>query len=393
MGDTSVSGSAGATGGRIALIGEEVAWRRIADEKRCTLPHLSSASAPGGSLSYRDAGVDIDAGDALVERIKPFARRTMRPEVLAGIGGFGALIEIGKRYREPVLVAGTDGVGTKIDLAQRVGRHGTIGIDLVAMSVNDILVQGAEPLFFLDYFVCERLDVDVAAKVIEGIAKGCELAGCALIGGETAEHPGTFPKEAYDLAGFAVGVVEKAAIVDGRDIVPGDRLVGIASSGPHSNGFSLIRRIVDVTRADLDAPLEANEPGAPSLADALLAPTRIYVKPVLALLAHVAVKGMAHITGGGLVLNVPRMLPDHVQARLDRSRWPRPPVFDWLQRGGNVTDDEMYRVFNCGIGMVLAVAAKDVDETIRSLVASGEQAYAIGEIVARPADAPPAVVA
>ena len=354
---------------------------------------MSSASAPGGSLSYRDAGVDIDVGDALVERIKPFARRTMRPEVLAGIGGFGALIEIGKRYREPVLVAGTDGVGTKIDLAQRVGRHGTIGIDLVAMSVNDILVQGAEPLFFLDYFVCERLDVDVAAKVIEGIAKGCELAGCALIGGETAEHPGTFPKEAYDLAGFAVGVVEKAAIVDGRDIVPGDRLVGIASSGPHSNGFSLIRRIVDVTRADLDAPLEANEPGAPSLADALLAPTRIYVKPVLALLARVAVKGMAHITGGGLVLNVPRMLPDHVQARLDRSRWPRPPVFEWLQRGGNVTDDEMHRVFNCGIGMVLAVAAKDVDETIHSLVASGEQAYAIGEIVARPADAPPAVVA
>ena len=386
---TASCGSAG--GGRTALIG---AWSRIAGAKNVALYRIVPSGSPSSApLSYRDAGVDIDAGDALVERIKPHARRTLRPEVIAGIGGFGALIEIGKRYREPVLVAGTDGVGTKIDLAQRLGRHGTIGIDLVAMSVNDILVQGAEPLFFLDYFVCERLDVDVAAKVIEGIAKGCELAGCALIGGETAEHPGTFPKEAYDLAGFAVGVVEKAAIVDGRDIVPGDRLVGIASSGPHSNGFSLIRRIVDVTRADLDAPLEANEPGAPSLADALLAPTRIYVKPVLALLARVAVKGMAHITGGGLVLNVPRMLPDHVQARLDRSRWPRPPVFEWLQRGGNVTDDEMHRVFNCGIGMVLAVAAKDVDETIHSLVASGEQAYAIGEIVARPADAPPAVVA
>jgi phosphoribosylformylglycinamidine cyclo-ligase len=351
---------------------------------------VPAASAP---LSYRDAGVDIDAGDALVERIKPFARRTMRPEVLAGIGGFGALIEVGKRFREPVLVAGTDGVGTKIDLAQRVGRHDTIGIDLVAMSVNDILVQGAEPLFFLDYFVCERLNVDVAARVIEGIAKGCELAGCALIGGETAEHPGTFPKDAYDLAGFAVGIVEKSGVIDGRDIVPGDRLVGIASSGPHSNGFSLIRRIVDLTNVDLDAPLDTASTGAATtLADALLAPTRIYVKPVLALLKRVAVKGMAHITGGGLVLNVPRMLPDGVQARLDRTRWPRPPVFDWLQRGGNVADDEMHRVFNCGIGMVLAVAAKDVDETIRSLVAAGEQAYAIGEIVARSDGAPAAIV-
>jgi phosphoribosylformylglycinamidine cyclo-ligase len=286
------------------------------------VPSVSSSSAP---LSYRDAGVDIDAGDALVERIKPFARRTMRPEVLAGIGGFGALIEIGKRYREPVLVAGTDGVGTKIDLAQRIGRHGTIGIDLVAMSVNDILVQGAEPLFFLDYFVCERLDVDVAAKVIEGIATGCERAGCALIGGETAEHPGTFPRGAYDLAGFAVGVVEKTAIIDGRDIAPGDRLVGIASSGPHSNGFSLIRRIIDVAKADLAAPFDASS--AATLGDALLAPTRIYVKPVLALRERVTVKGMAHITGGGLLLNVPRMLPGNVQARLDRGRWPRPALF------------------------------------------------------------------
>ena len=351
------------------------------------MPSASSSSAP---LSYRDAGVDIDAGDALVERIKPFARRTMRPEVLAGIGGFGALIEIGKRYREPVLVAGTDGVGTKIDLAQRIGRHDTIGIDLVAMSVNDILVQGAEPLFFLDYFVCERLDVDVAAQVIEGIATGCERAGCALIGGETAEHPGTFPRGAYDLAGFAVGVVEKDAIIDGRDIAPGDRLVGIASSGAHSNGFSLIRRIVDRAKADLAAPFDASSTA--TLGDALLAPTRIYVKPVLALRGQVTVKGMAHITGGGLLLNVPRMLPDNVQARLDRARWPRPALFHWLQRSGDVSDDEMHRVFNCGVGMVLAVAAKDVDATIASLAQNGETAYDIGEIVVRTGDAPQTVV-
>jgi len=345
-------------------------------------------SAP---LSYRAAGVDVDAGDALVARIKPLARRTMRPEVLAGIGGFGALIEIGKRYREPVLVAGTDGVGTKLDLAQRLGRHGTIGIDLVAMSVNDILVQGAEPLFFLDYYVCERLDVDVAADVIAGIAKGCEMAGCALIGGETAEHPGTFPEGSYDLAGFAVGVVEKSGIVDGRDIVAGDRLIGIASSGPHSNGFSLIRRIVEVTKADLRAPFAGGS--ATTLGDALLAPTRIYVKPVLALMKRVRVKGMAHITGGGLVLNVPRMLPDVVQARLDRTRWPRLAIFDWLQAQGRVDDDEMHRVFNCGLGMVLVVAPADTAATIDALNAEGEQAFDVGEIVARPDEAAHAVVA
>jgi phosphoribosylformylglycinamidine cyclo-ligase len=351
---------------------------------------VPSGPSPSAPLSYRDAGVDIDAGDALVERIKPYARRTMRPEVLAGIGGFGALIEIGKRYREPVLVAGTDGVGTKIDLAQRVGRRDTIGIDLVAMSVNDILVQGAEPLFFLDYFVCERLDIDVAEEVIKGIAKGCELAGCALIGGETAEHPGTFPAGAYDLAGFAVGVVEKTAIIDGRDIGPGDRLVGIGSSGPHSNGFSLIRRIVDVAHADLRAPFTADSPT--TLGDALLVPTRIYVKPVLALAATVAIKGIAHITGGGLVLNVPRMLPERLQARLARARWPHAPIFAWLQRHGNVSDDEMHRVFNCGIGMVVAVAAGDVQTTIASLTGAGETAYEIGEVVVRPDGAPAAIV-
>ena len=342
-------------------------------------------------LSYRAAGVDVDAGDALVERIKPLARRTMRPEVLAGIGGFGALIEIGKRYREPVLVAGTDGVGTKLDLAQRLGRHDTIGIDLVAMSANDILVQGAEPLFFLDYYVCERLDVDIAADVIAGIAKGCEMAGCALIGGETAEHPGTFPEGSYDLAGFAVGVVEKSAIVDGRDIVPGDRLIGIASSGSHSNGFSLIRRIVEVTGADLRASFV--DGSSTTLGDALLAPTRIYVKPMLALMKRVRVKGMAHITGGGLLLNVPRMLPDGVQARLDRARWPRPVIFDWLQTQGRVDDDEMHRVFNCGLGMVLAVAPADAAAAIEALNADGEQAFDVGEIVVRPDGAAHAVVA
>ena len=348
---------------------------------------LRPSTAP---LSYRRAGVDIDAGDALVERIKPFARRTMRPEVLAGIGGFGALIEIGKRFREPVLVAGTDGVGTKLDLAQRLGRHGTIGIDLVAMSVNDILVQGAEPLFFLDYYVCERLDVDVAAEVIEGIAAGCERAGCALIGGETAEHPGTFPVGSYDLAGFAVGVVEKSGIIDGRDIAIGDRVIGIASSGPHSNGFSLIRRILDVARADLRKPFESQSQA--TLGDALLTPTRIYVKPVLALTKLVRIMGMAHITGGGLLLNVPRMLPDNVQARIERSRWTRPAVFDWLQAHGNVEDDEMHRVFNCGIGLVLVVAASDSQAAQQALRSAGEDAFEIGQIVPREGDAAQTVV-
>ena len=346
--------------------------------------------SPSAPLSYRTAGVDIDAGDALVERIKPLARRTMRPEVLAGIGGFGALIEIGKRFREPVLVAGTDGVGTKLDLAQRLGRHDTIGIDLVAMSVNDILVQGAEPLFFLDYYVCEKLDVDVAADVIKGIAHGCELAGCALIGGETAEHPGTFPSDSYDLAGFAVGVVEKSDIIDGRTIIAGDRLIGLASSGPHSNGFSLIRKIIETAHADLHRPFAVASPA--TLGDALLTPTRIYVKPVLALLERVRIKGMAHITGGGLTLNVPRMLPEHLQARLDRARWSRPPVFEWLQQHGDIADDEMHRVFNCGIGMVLAVASSDARATIESLNAAGERACDIGEVVPRADGAAPTVV-
>jgi phosphoribosylformylglycinamidine cyclo-ligase len=343
---------------------------------------------PGpNSLSYRESGVDIEAGDALVERIKPFARRTMRPEVLAGIGGFGAMVEVGKRFKEPVLVAGTDGVGTKLLLALALGRHDTIGIDLVAMSVNDVLVQGAEPIFFLDYFACGKLDVDVAADVIKGIAHGCEQAGCALIGGETAEMPGMYPDGKYDLAGFAVGMVEKSGIVDGRGIVPGDAVIGLASSGPHSNGFSLIRRIVEQSGADLRAPFEGATLGA-----SLLAPTRIYVKPVLALMHALPVKGMAHITGGGLVENVPRMLPEGVQARLLRSSWTRPAIFSWLQRRGNVDDAEMHRVFNCGIGMVIVVAAEHADRAIKLLEEQGERAMRIGSIVPLPAGERPTVV-
>jgi phosphoribosylformylglycinamidine cyclo-ligase len=290
---------------------------------------MSDPSASPPPLSYRDAGVDIDAGDALVERIKPFARRTMRAEVLAGIGGFGALVELPKRYKQPVLVSGTDGVGTKLKLAFAMRRHSTIGVDLVAMSVNDILVQGAEPLFFLDYYVCERLDVAMATDVIKGIALGCEQAGCALIGGETAEHPDAFVPGEYDLAGFAVGVVEKSKAIDGTRIRAGDALLGLASSGPHSNGFSLIRRILDVSRAGLGQTYPGAA-GPRTIGDALLEPTRIYVKPVLALMQQVDVKGMAHITGGGLVENTHRMFPDNCAARLERARWPRPPIFDWL---------------------------------------------------------------
>jgi phosphoribosylformylglycinamidine cyclo-ligase len=337
-------------------------------------------SPPPSPLSYRDSGVDIDAGDALVERIKPFALRTLRPEVLTGIGGFGALIEIGRRFREPVLVAGTDGVGTKLKLAFELGRHDTIGVDLVAMSVNDILVQGAEPLFFLDYFACGKLDVDVAAAVIQGIAQGCEQAGCALIGGETAEMPGMYPVGEYDLAGFAVGVVEKSAIIDGKSIAPGDVILGLGSSGPHSNGYSLVRKIVATARADLAGPFGDGR----TLGAALLAPTRIYVKPLLALMRALPVKGLAHITGGGLVENVPRVLPDAVQARLDRTSWPRPAIFDWLQRHGHVADAEMHRVFNCGIGMVVIVAAADADRARQMLAAAGEAVFRIGTVVSRP---------
>ncbi len=339
------------------------------------------------ALSYRDAGVDIDAGDALVDRIKPFARRTMRPEVLAGIGGFGALVELPKRYREPVLVAGTDGVGTKLKLAFALGRHETIGIDLVAMSVNDILVQGAEPLFFLDYYVCEKLDVAIATEVVRGIADGCEQAGCALIGGETAEHPGAFPVGEYDLAGFAVGVVEKARAIDGTRIAAGDALIGLASSGLHSNGFSLVRKVIERSAAALDAPfcdVHAAATGETrSLGEVLLAPTRIYVKAVRALMEGIDVKGMAHITGGGLAENTHRMFPDALRAEVALSSWTRPALFDWLAAVGDIAADEMLRTFNCGIGFVLVVAPDRAAEALRSLGAAGEQAFVIGTVGAR----------
>ena len=340
---------------------------------------MSQPPVTQSSLSYRDAGVDIDAGDALVERIKPFAKKTLREGVLSGLGGFGALFEVPKRYREPVLVSGTDGVGTKLKLAFDLNRHGTVGIDLVAMSVNDVLVQGAEPLFFLDYFGCGKLDVDVAASVVEGIARGCELGGCALIGGETAEMPGMYPAGEYDLAGFAVGVVEKSKIITGREIVPGDVVLGLPSSGAHSNGYSLIRKIVAVTQPDLAAPFD----GERTLADALMEPTRIYVKPMLALMEKMTVKGMAHITGGGLTENVPRVLPPSVKAVIDASTWQRPALFQWLQKAGNVADGEMHRVFNCGIGMCVVVAEQDAEPALAHLRAAGEAALKIGRIEAR----------
>ena len=335
---------------------------------------MSDQIRPPG-LDYRTAGVDIDAGDALVENIKPLAKRTLREGVLAGIGGFGALFEVPKRYRNPVLVSGTDGVGTKLKLAFELQRHDSIGIDLVAMSVNDILVQGAEPLFFLDYYACGKLDVATATSVVGGIARGCEIAGCALIGGETAEMPGMYPLGEYDLAGFAVGVVEKDRIIDGRRIGPGDVVLGLASSGAHSNGYSLVRRILERARPDLSSDFH----GLP-LSDVILAPTRIYVRPVLALLAQVDVKGLAHITGGGLLENVPRILGDGLTAQLDRKAWPRPPLFDWLQSQGGVTDQEMLRVFNCGIGMVLVIAKQDMAHASTLLQAAGEKVYEIGAI-------------
>ena len=348
-------------------------------------------SASGTSLSYRDSGVDIDAGERLVEAIKPFAKRTLRPEVIAGIGGFGALVGLPKHYRDPVLVAGTDGVGTKVKLAFAMAKHDTIGIDLVAMSVNDILVQGAEPLFFLDYYVCERLDLAVATQVVRGIARGCEIAGCALIGGETAEHPKAFVPGEYDLAGFAVGVVEKSRAIGGTRIAEGDALVGLASNGPHSNGFSLIRRIVETTGADVQERVE-NVTGARTLGDVLLEPTRIYVKPVLALLAEFDVKGMAHITGGGLTENTHRMFPEGLGARIDSTVWKRPAIFDWLQRSGAVTDAEMHRVFNCGIGLVLVVASEDADRAAARLFELGERAMVIGRVERRTRDSPGTIV-
>jgi phosphoribosylformylglycinamidine cyclo-ligase len=338
-------------------------------------------------LTYRDAGVDIDAGDRLVENIKPFSKRTLREGVLAGIGGFGAMFEISRNYREPVLVSGTDGVGTKLKLAFELERHDTIGIDLVAMSVNDILTSGAEPLFFLDYFACGRLDVATATEVIKGIAAGCEQAGCALIGGETAEMPGMYPAEEYDLAGFAVGIVEKSEIIDGALIAESDVLLGLASDGAHANGYSLIRKIVEIKHIDLAAELAGH-----ALSDLILAPTRIYVKPVLKLMKRVNIKGLAHITGGGLIENVPRILPQGLAAHIERGTWPMPPLFTWLKQQGNVADREMYRVFNCGIGMVVVVSAAEAASAEALLADAGETVSRIGTVRRRRGNGPQTVI-
>lgn len=331
-------------------------------------------------LSYKAAGVDIDAGDRLVERIKPLAQATHRPGVLGGIGGFGALFELPAGYHQPVLVSGTDGVGTKLRLAIELNRHDTIGIDLVAMSVNDILVQGAEPLYFLDYLATGQLNVDVAASVIAGVAKGCEQAGCALMGGETAEMPGMYHGADYDVAGFAVGVVEKADLIDGSAIQEGDAIIGVASSGVHSNGYSLVRQVIERSLGEVSTSTLSLDLEGRSLADRLLEPTRIYVKPILELIRQKWVHGLVHITGGGLTENVPRVLPNHLQAHLDAASWPTPRLFDWLQREGAIETAEMRRVFNCGIGMVVIVDKSVVTPVLASLAAAGEQAWVIGEI-------------
>jgi phosphoribosylformylglycinamidine cyclo-ligase len=342
-------------------------------------PVTSSPTSANSPLTYRDAGVDIDAGNELVERIKPLVKRSFRPEVMGGLGGFGALFDLSNKYREPVLVSGTDGVGTKLKLAQQLGRHDTIGIDLVAMCVNDVLVQGAEPLFFLDYFATGKLDIDTAAAVVGGIANGCTEAGCALIGGETAEMPDMYAPGEYDLAGFTVAGVEKSELKDGSAVAQGDVLIGIASSGPHSNGYSLVRRIYERAGSPTDVVLEDGTP----LLDALMAPTRLYVKPILSLLkSHGAsVHGMAHITGGGLTENIIRVVPEGLGITIDARSWTLPPVFQWLQREGNVADSEMWRTFNCGIGFVLAVPAAEVAAINAALDALALAHWQIGEVV------------
>ena len=341
-------------------------------------PDAEDAARPNdrASLSYRDAGVDIDAGNALVARIKPLAAATFRPGVISGLGGFGALFELPlDRYRRPVLVSGTDGVGTKLRLALELGRHDSVGIDLVAMCANDVLVAGAEPLFFLDYYATGRLDLEVATSVVAGIARGCELAGCALSGGETAEMPGMYADGDYDLAGFCVGIAEKDELLTPERVQPGDVLIALASSGPHSNGYSLIRKVLEVSCTALDEPL-----GEASLGECLLAPTRIYVKPLLTLMKELQVHGMAHITGGGLPENLPRILPRGVRAVLDLGSWRRPAVFDWLQSRGGIRDSEMLRTFNCGVGMLVCVPAAEAVRACDLLVAAGEQAWPIGRI-------------
>ncbi len=328
------------------------------------------------SLSYKDAGVDIDAGNALIEKIKGAAKRTRRPEVMAGLGGFGALFELPTGYQQPVLVSGTDGVGTKLRLALDHGKHDSVGIDLVAMCVNDLIVCGAEPLFFLDYYATGKLDIDTAAAVVNGIADGCELSGCSLIGGETAEMPGMYEGEDYDLAGFCVGIAEKSELIDGSQVAVGDTLIGLSSSGPHSNGYSLIRKVLEVT--DTDPALEQLD-GTP-LIDLLMKPTKIYVKPLLELIKNSQVNALAHITGGGLLENIPRVLPDNAKAVIDSQAWERPAVFDWLQKGGNIDEHEMHRTLNCGVGMVICVPADRAQQALDMLAASGETAFELGSI-------------
>lgn len=330
------------------------------------------------ALSYKDAGVDIDAGNALVDRIKGVVKETRRPEVMGGLGGFGALCALPQKYREPILVSGTDGVGTKLRLAMDLKRHDTIGIDLVAMCVNDLVVQGAEPLFFLDYYATGKLDVETAASVITGIAEGCKQSGCALVGGETAEMPGMYHGEDYDVAGFCVGVVEKSEIIDGSKVAAGDVLIALGASGPHSNGYSLVRKILEVSHAD---PLTVELEGKP-LADHLLAPTKIYVKSVLKLIEEHDIHAIAHLTGGGFWENIPRVLPEGTQAVIDESSWQWPAVFSWLQQTGNVSRHEMYRTFNCGVGMIIALPAVEADAAIALMNANGEKAWKIGTIAA-----------
>jgi len=339
------------------------------------------------SLSYRDAGVDIDAGDAFIDVIKPIAKRTQRDGCLSGLGGFGALFEIPKHYREPILVSGTDGVGTKLKLAFDLNKHDTIGIDLVAMCVNDVLVQGAEPLFFLDYFATGKLTPDVAAKVVEGIGEGCVQANAALIGGETAEMPGMYSDGEYDLAGFCVGAVEKSELIDGSKVSAGDTLIGLASTGPHSNGYSLIRKVIDTYEVPLDTEI-----GGQPLAETVLAPTRIYVRPVLALMQQVSVHALAHITGGGLPGNLVRVLPDNCHAVLKESAWQWPELFRWMMNTANIELDEMYKTFNCGVGMVLVVAKEQQAQAIELLNAAGENAFVLGEIKAGSSDTPVQII-
>lgn len=344
-------------------------------------------STENTSITYKDAGVDIEAGDALVEQIKPFAKRTMRPEVLGGIGGFGSLFEMPKKFKNPVLVSGTDGVGTKLKLAFELNIHDTVGIDLVAMSVNDILVQGAEPLFFLDYFACGKLEVGTAAQVIKGIAEGCEQSGCALVGGETAEMPGMYPAGEYDLAGFAVGCVDKEKIINGLSITAGDVVLGLASSGAHSNGYSLIRKLIAKSGIDFESDFHGRK-----FKDVVMAPTRIYVKSLLKLIEAMPVKGMAHITGGGITENVPRVLPAGLTAEIHRANWHLPPLFQWLQAQGNIAPLEMYKTFNCGIGMVVIMDKEHADLAKQLLEAAGETVYTLGKIRAQAEGEAPTIV-